>query len=201
SGSSGVQRLDAHCAGMGAQWSVSDRRHSDGGLLLTAQEFALIVSRLGEGHRSAVDITNHMWQVRRNILSYMDSWVSSPKSKLALERLGRDIRNARLRRGMPVTDLAVRAGASPSTLARLEKGDAGVGLGTLADVLVALGLVERLADLVDIRSDELGLALAQDSLPKRGRSARPRSASTKQSTGSTKPRNRKNVVDPDGAAF
>lgn len=127
--------------------------------------------------------------------------MSSPKSKSALERLGRDLRNARLRRGMPVADLAVRAGASPSTLARLEKGDAGVALGTLADVLVALGLVERLADLVDIRSDELGLALAQDSLPKRGRSVRPRQPASKQTASSGASRPGKGVVDPDGAAF
>jgi hypothetical protein len=39
-----------------------------------------------------------------------------------------------------VADLAVRAGTSPSTVARLEKGDPGVAIGTLADVLVVLGL-------------------------------------------------------------
>lgn len=126
--------------------------------------------------------------------------MSSPKSKAALQRLGRDLRNARLRRGMPVADLAARTGASASTLARLEKGEAGVGLGVLADVLVALGLVDRLADLIDVRSDDLGLALAQDSLPKRGRSVRPRK--TPESTQSTLARKKApRHVDPDGAAF
>ena len=86
--------------------------------------------------------------------------MGSPKAKLALERLGQDIRNARLRRGIAVADLAVRAGTSPSSIARLERGDPGVAIGTLADVLVVLGLLERLADLVDIRKDDLGLALA-----------------------------------------
>jgi len=44
-----------------------------------------------------------------------------------------------------------------------------VGIGTLADVLAVLGLVDRFADLFDIRHDELGLALANEQLPKRGR--------------------------------
>ena len=124
--------------------------------------------------------------------------VSSPKSKPALERLGRDIRRARLRRRMAVADLAVRAGASPSTLARLEKGDGGVALGTLADVLVVLGLVERLSDLIDIRSDTLGLALAREQLPQRGRSV---SSSRRRRLGQKAGATGADVVDPDGAAF
>lgn len=95
--------------------------------------------------------------------------MSSPKSRIALERLGQDIRSARLRRGVAVSDLAVRAGTSSSTITRLEKGDPGVGIGTLADILVALGLVERLADLIDIRKDDLGLALISERQPRRGR--------------------------------
>lgn len=56
----------------------------------------------------------------------------SPKAKSALERLGHDIRYARLRRGITVADLAVRAGTSPSSIARLERGGRGVAIGTLA---------------------------------------------------------------------
>lgn len=81
--------------------------------------------------------------------------MSSPKARMALESLGNDVRGARLRRGIAVADLAVRAGTSPSTIARLEKGDPGVGIGVLAGILVVLGLVERLADLIDIRKDDL----------------------------------------------
>src|SRR3546814_4962206 len=69
--------------------------------------------------------------------------MSSPKSMSALKRLGEDARGARLRRGIAMADLAVRAGTSLSSVARLEKGDPGVAIGTLADVLVVLGLVER----------------------------------------------------------
>ncbi|MBY5324767.1 helix-turn-helix domain-containing protein [Rhizobium leguminosarum] len=123
----------------------------------------------------------------------------SPKSKLALQRLGHDVRGARLRRRMAVADLAVRAGTSPSTVARLEKGDPGVGIGTLADVLVVLGLVDRLADLVDIRKDDLGLALTAERQPRRGRSFATtlRRQRAKGKTAQEDP----DVVDPDGASF
>jgi len=125
--------------------------------------------------------------------------MGSPKSKTALERLGRDIRGARLRRGIAVADLAVRAGTSPSSVARLEKGDACVAIGTLADVLVVLGLVERLADLIDIRKDDLGLALADERLPRRGRSFATKLRRQRGSAESAQ--DSADIVDPDGASF
>jgi len=123
--------------------------------------------------------------------------MGSPKSKLALERLGQDIRGARLRRGIAIADLAVRSGTSPSSIARLEKGDSGVGIGTLADVLVALGLIERLADLVDIRKDDLGLALATQQLPKRGKTF----ASSLRKQKSQSDGNGNTDSDPEGIGF
>ncbi|USQ71675.1 helix-turn-helix domain-containing protein [Roseomonas mucosa] len=125
--------------------------------------------------------------------------VGSPKTKPALERLGQDIRNARLRRRITVADFAVRAGTSPSSIARLERGDPGVAIGTLADVLVVLGLLERLADLIDIRKDDLGLALAAEYGPRRGRSFAARLK--KQKTRTEEKQDRQDVVDPDGASF
>lgn len=126
--------------------------------------------------------------------------MSSPKSKFALARLGEDLRAARLRRDIARADLALRAGTSASTIARLEKGDPGVGIGTLADVLVALGLIQRLADLVDVRHDELGLALAAEKLPQRGRTF----ASTlrrQRKKDETKTTSSGDEVNPDGVAF
>ncbi len=123
--------------------------------------------------------------------------MGSPKSKLALERLGQDIRGARLRPGIAIADLAVRSGTSPSSIARLEKGDSGVGIGTLADVLVALGLIERLADLVDIRKDDLGLALATQQLPKRGKTF----ASSMRKQKSQSDSNGNTDSDPEGIGF
>jgi transcriptional regulator with XRE-family HTH domain len=134
--------------------------------------------------------THHFWEVK----------MSSPKSRTALERLGDDLRRARLTRRVAAADLAVRAGTSPSTIARLEKGDPGVAVGTLADVLVALGLIERLADLVDIRKDELGLAMTSERVPQRGRSF----AATlrkRERQGAKIQRKEPDIVDPDGVAF
>jgi transcriptional regulator with XRE-family HTH domain len=125
--------------------------------------------------------------------------MGSPKSKPALARLGRDIRGARLRRGTTVADLAVRAGTSASTVARLEKGDPGVGIGTLADILVALGLVDRLADLVDIRKDDLGLALTAERQPRRGRSSA--ALLRRQKARGRAARDASDIVDPDGVSF
>ena len=129
--------------------------------------------------------------------------MGSPKTQPALERLGQDIRNARLRRGISVADIAMRAGTSPSSIARLEKGDPGVAIGTLADVLVVLGLVERLADVIDIRKDDLGLALTTEHLPRRGRSfaTRLRKQKAKGSAASGVAQDQKDVVDPDGVSF
>jgi len=118
---------------------------------------------------------------------------------LALEALGRDIRSARLRRGVAVADLAIRAGTSASSVIRLERGESGVGIGTLADVLVALGMVDRLTDLIDIRKDDLGLALTADRQPRRGRSfaAKPRKRDDQGTKSAVDP----DGVDPDGASF
>lgn len=126
--------------------------------------------------------------------------MGSPKSRSALLRLGSDIRSARLRRHIARADLALRAGTSPSTVARLEKGDPGVGIGTLADVLVVLGLIERLGDLIDIRKDDLGLALATEQLPQRGRS-HAATLRRQQMKGHTASDNKSDIVDPNGMAF
>lgn len=125
--------------------------------------------------------------------------IGSPKAKSALERLGQDVRSARLRRNMAVADLAVRAGTSPSSIARLEKGDAGVAMGIFANVLIVLGLVERLADLIDVRKDDLGLALAAEHLPRRGRSFAARLR--KQQARSGVAQDQEDIVDPDGVGF
>ena len=68
--------------------------------------------------------------------------------------------------------MAERASISRTTLGKVEKGDPGVSLGTYATVLFVLGFVERLGELADPGSDEVGLALEEEHLPRRIR--RPR---------------------------
>ena len=123
----------------------------------------------------------------------------SPKSTSALERLGQDVRSARLVRGMSIADLAVRADTSASSVARLEKGDRGVGIGTFADVLVVLGLIERLGDLIDIRKDSVGLSLVPTYIPKRGKSYA--AALRQQKRNEDKGLKVANRIDPDGMGF
>jgi len=97
--------------------------------------------------------------------------------KRALRKLGQDIRDARRRRRITTAILAERASISRPTLSRVEKGDAGVSMGIYARVLFALGMAERLGELADVTSDEVGLALEEERLPQRVRHPRPKPAS------------------------
>src|SRR5580692_4084733 len=87
--------------------------------------------------------------------------------KRALAKLGDDIRSARLRRRIPTSIMAARAFITRTTLLKVERGDPGVSLGTFATVLFILGLVPRLAELADVRSDDIGLQLDEERLPQR----------------------------------
>ena len=91
----------------------------------------------------------------------------------ALRKLGSDIRDARLRRRIPVAVAAERASIGRSTLNRVEKGDANVALGIYATVLFVLGLVDRIGELADARNDATGLQLEKEHLPKRIRTPKP----------------------------
>lgn len=90
----------------------------------------------------------------------------------ALRKLGHDIRDARLRRRIPVAVLAQRASISRMTLNKVEKGNQGVSAGTYAMVLFTLGIIDRLADVADPRHDTVGLQLEEERLPKRIRLSR-----------------------------
>ena len=92
--------------------------------------------------------------------------------KRALRKFGQDIRDARLRRRIPTASMAERASMSRTTLNKIEKGDYGVSLGNYANVLYVLGMADRLGDLVDVRTDLVGLGLEEERLPQRIRSPR-----------------------------
>jgi len=96
--------------------------------------------------------------------------------KRALTRLGDDIRSARLRRRIPTTIMAERAFITRTTLSKAEHGDPGVSLGTYATILFILGMIDRLADLVDVSRDDVGLQLEEERLPKRIGTSRSRKA-------------------------
>jgi transcriptional regulator with XRE-family HTH domain len=85
----------------------------------------------------------------------------------SLKKLGADIADARRRRRIPTTLMAKRVMISRATLARVEKGSPQVSLGIYATVLFILGLDKRLADIADVRADDIGLGMDEDRLPKR----------------------------------
>jgi len=66
--------------------------------------------------------------------------------------------------------MAERAFITRKTLGRVERGDPAVSLGIYASVLFVLGMVDRLAGLVDPTTDRLGISLEDEQLPKRIRS-------------------------------
>ena len=101
----------------------------------------------------------------------------------ALRQLGQDVRDARLRRRISTAVMAERASISRTTLNKVEKGDAGVSLGHYATVLFVLGMVERLGELADIRSDAVGLALEEERLPQRIRQRSTRQSDLSESEG------------------
>jgi DNA-binding XRE family transcriptional regulator len=92
----------------------------------------------------------------------------------AVRKLGRDIRDARRRRRIPVAILAQRASISRMTLNKVEKGDPTVSMLSYATVLFVLGMADRLADVADPRHDAVGRELEEEHLPERIRLPRRR---------------------------
>ena len=93
--------------------------------------------------------------------------IPSLNARRALEVLGTNIKIARLKRRISVREFAERAGVSERTIIRLEKGDDGVSIGTLAMACLVIGEIDRISDLLDSGSDETGLLLDREALPKR----------------------------------
>lgn len=90
-----------------------------------------------------------------------------PSARRAIRKLGEDIRDARLRRKLPMGIVAERAATSRPTISRIEKGDPSVSIGIVAAVLQALNLLQRLADVADSAHDDIGQSISKEDLPKR----------------------------------
>lgn len=97
----------------------------------------------------------------------MAAKVGSITARRALASLGANIKTARLKRRISVKGFAERVGVSERTVMRLEKGDDGVSIGTLAMACLVLGEIDRIAEFLDAASDDTGLLLDRETLPKR----------------------------------
>jgi len=76
--------------------------------------------------------------------------------------------------------MAERASISRTTLRKVEQGNPGVSIGIYATVLFVLGLHHRLADLADVRTDQVGLELEEERLPQRIRRKAAKTANSSQ---------------------
>ncbi len=90
-----------------------------------------------------------------------------PRVQRTLRNLGRNLNIARRRRRESQQQFAERMGISTGTLKRLEKGDPGIGIGHLAMAFLVLGEINRLDEILACDTDNLGLMLDLDRLPKR----------------------------------
>lgn len=87
----------------------------------------------------------------------------------ALNKLGKDINDARRRRRITIELMAERADIARATVGKIEKGDPTTSMGGYASVLFVLGMSNRLSDLVDATHDIIGRRLEDEKLPQRVR--------------------------------
>ena len=93
-----------------------------------------------------------------------------PKTEKILERMGGQIKLARLRRNLSMRQISERANISRTTLWQVEKGSPSISIGTYAAVLQAIGNCDT--ELLKIlEEDELGRTIQDLGIitPKRGR--------------------------------
>ena len=82
-----------------------------------------------------------------------------PRTLKILNKVGEQIRLARLRRRLSVELIAERAGVSRTTVWKVEKGNPSVAIGIYAKILAAIGLQE---DLLLVAKDDVLGHLMQD---------------------------------------
>jgi transcriptional regulator with XRE-family HTH domain len=85
----------------------------------------------------------------------------------SLRKLGEDLALARRRRRISTASMAERVQVSVATLRRMERGDSTVAIGTVARALLVFDAVDRLTRLLDTGSDEVGMQLMDEAVPKR----------------------------------
>lgn len=108
------------------------------------------------------------------IIAIMSRRPAAPLPAVAgvLSAVGQNVRLARQRRQLSAELVAERAGMTRPTLRAIERGDAAVSIGSLANVLHTLGLVDDLSTIA--RDDPFGRKLADAQLETQQRVRAPR---------------------------
>lgn len=91
------------------------------------------------------------------------------RAKLAAKTVGENLASWRKLRKLTMQQLAEKANASRSTIARLEHGDPSVSFETFLCVCNALDITERVTEAVDPYETDFGRLRADQELPKRVR--------------------------------
>jgi len=87
----------------------------------------------------------------------------------ALERLGANLKTARLGRNLTIADVAEKIGTGPRAVQDAEKGKPSTGIAVYAALLWAFDLLEHLDAVADPARDEAGQMLALSRERKRSR--------------------------------
>ncbi|MEJ1963066.1 MAG: helix-turn-helix domain-containing protein [Gammaproteobacteria bacterium] len=95
--------------------------------------------------------------------------VLPPRLRRTLVKLGSDIALARRKRALTVEMMAERVGVSRTTYQKIEKGEPSVSIAVYAMALFVLGFEDALASVADASTDDTGLVLDAERLPKRVR--------------------------------
>lgn len=94
---------------------------------------------------------------------------TSARVPRAARQLGENLTNWRKLHGLTAAQVADRAGVSRTTLSKLERGDSGVSLGVVLEVLRALGQLDAVVKATDPYESDLGRVRANQELPQRVR--------------------------------
>lgn len=86
-----------------------------------------------------------------------------------LAEFGEDVRGWRMVLGLTAQQVSERAGITRDTLRKIESGDAGVGFGNVAQVLRALGVLDRAVEAIDPLNSDIGRLRAGNLSKRRAR--------------------------------
>jgi len=80
---------------------------------------------------------------------------------------GENLKTWRILYELKASQVAQRAGISPGTLTKIEKGDPTVSVTAFLEVLRSLGLLDTMVESLDPLSSDLGRARVNENLPRR----------------------------------